>query len=406
MLKFIDLFCGIGGFHQAMNKLAIPTECVFACDIDKECRKIYQQNYGLLPAEDITKVDEKMLPDFDVICAGFPCQSFSQAGKKLSLEDKRGLLFEHILRIAKEKKPRFMFLENVKHIKKIDDGKVFEYILKRIKETGYNVQVEELSPHQLGIPQHRERVIFICIAIPLAVGAISLGAVGLVDNEIPDKIPFILPTINETTDEQIQKILLPWTEEREKYLIPKELVSVLEAWNEMIQVFEVGENMSPTILCNEFLTDPTNSIGLVAWKKEYITKNKRIYQKYEPLWQEWLEKHQQLLNKKEIYAKLEWQAGKKRENDSIWDHFIQLRQSGIRIKKGDFFPALVAIVQVPIYAKEKRYICPRECARLQSFPDTFIMHEKDKIAYKQFGNAVNVDVLHFFIKGTLDSFSL
>jgi DNA (cytosine-5)-methyltransferase 1 len=285
-----------------------------------------------------------------------------------------------------------MFLENVKHIKKIDDGKVFEYILKRIKETGYNVQVEELSPHQLGIPQHRERVIFIC--------EISLSV------DIPDKIPFILPPITETTDEQIQKILLPWTEEREKYLIPKEVVSVLEAWNEMIQVFEVGENMSPTILCNEFLTDPTDSIGLVTWKKEYITKNKRIYQKYEPLWQSWLEKHQQLLNKKEIYAKLEWQAGKKRENDSIWDHFIQLRQSGIRVKKGDFFPALVAIVQVPIYAKEKRYICPRECARLQSFPDSFIMHEKDKIAYKQFGNAVNVDVLHFFIKGTLDSFSL
>lgn len=375
-----------------MNKLTIPTECVFACDIDKECRKIYHQNYGLLPAEDITKVDEKMLPDFDVICAGFPCQSFSQAGKKLSLEDKRGLLFEHILRIAKEKRPRFMFLENVKHIKKIDDGKVFEHILKRIKETGYNVQVEEMSPHQLGIPQHRERVIFICTATNLI--------------ELISEIPFILPSITETTDEQIQKILLPWTEEREKYLIPKEVVSVLEAWNEMIQVFEVGENMSPTILCNEFLTDPTDSISLVTWKKEYITKNKRIYQKYEPLWQEWLEKHQQLLNKKEIYAKLEWQAGKKRENDSIWDHFIQLRQSGIRVKKGDFFPALVAIVQVPIYAKEKRYICPRECARLQSFPDTFIMHEKDKIAYKQFGNAVNVDVLHFFIKGTLDSFSL
>lgn len=389
MLKFIDLFCGIGGFHQAMNKLTIPTKCVFACDIDKECRQIYQKNYGILPAEDITKVDEKSLPEFDVICAGFPCQSFSQAGKKLSLEDKRGLLFEHILRIAKEKKPRFMFLENVKHIKKIDDGKVFEHILKRIKETGYNVQVEELSPHQLGIPQHRERVIFIC---ELMLDEVSLK----------DKIPFILPPITETTDQQIQKILLPWTEEREKYLIPKEIETVLEAWNEMVQVFEVGENMSPTILCNEFLTDPTASSDLAVWKTDYITKNKRIYQKYEPLWQEWLQKHQQLLNKKEIYAKLEWQAGKKRENDSIWNHFIQLRQSGIRVKKGDFFPALVAIVQVPIYAKERRYICPRECARLQSFPDSFIMHEKDKIAYKQFGNAVNVDVLHFFIKGTLN----
>ena len=386
MLTFIDLFCGIGGFHQAMNKLNIQTKCVFACDIDKECRKIYQQNYGIIPAEDITKVDEKSLPDFDVICGGFPCQSFSQAGKKMSLEDKRGLLFEHILRIAKEKNPKYMFLENVKHIKKIDGGKVFEYILKRIKETGYNVQVEELSPHQLGIPQHRERVIFICRATNL------IEAVG--------EILFTIPPITETIDEQINKILLPWTEEREKYKISKEIESVLEAWNEMIQVFEVGENMSPTILCNEFLTDPIIFSG-ITWKEEYITKNKRIYKKYEHLWQSWLQKYQQLLNKKEIYAKLEWQAGKKRENDSIWNHFIQLRQSGIRVKKSDFFPALVAIVQVPIYAKERRYICPRECARLQSFPDSFIMHEKDKIAYKQFGNAVNVDVLYFFIKETL-----
>ena len=99
---------------------------------------------------------------------------------------------------------------------------------------------------------------------------------------------------------------------------------------------------------------------------------------------------------------MEWQSGKKREKDSIWNYFIQLRQSGIRVKKCDYFPALVAIVQVPIYAKEKRYICPRECARLQSFPDNFQMHPTDKIAYKQFGNAVNVDVIHFFLNNVLN----
>jgi DNA (cytosine-5)-methyltransferase 1 len=83
-----------------------------------------------------------------------------------------------------------------------------------------------------------------------------------------------------------------------------------------------------------------------------------------------------------------------------------MRQSGIRVKKCDYFPTLVAIVQTPIYAKERRYITPRECARLQSFPDDFIMHVKDKIAYKQFGNAVNVDVVHFVINRVLTAYGV
>ena len=107
------------------------------------------------------------------------------------------------------------------------------------------------------------------------------------------------------------------------------------------------------------------------------------------------------MSKKEIYGKLEWQAGVKKENDSIFNYFIQMRQSGIRVKKTDYFPTLVAIVQTPIYAKEKRFITPRECARLQSFPDDFIMCENDHTAYKQFGNAVNVDVVHFVINNVL-----
>ena len=108
--------------------------------------------------------------------------------------------------------------------------------------------------------------------------------------------------------------------------------------------------------------------------------------------------------KREVYCKLEWQVGLKKENDSIFNHFIQVRQSGIRVKKAKYFPTLVAIVQTPIYGKEKRYITPRECARLQSFPDDFIMHTSDNIAYKQFGNAVNVDVVHHAISLTLSQY--
>jgi len=160
-MKFIDLFCGIGGFHQALSKLG--HECVLACDIDKHCRETYRKNYNIEPVEDVCKINTSNIDNFDILTAGFPCQSFSNAGNKKSLKDDRGNLFLEIIRIAKDKNPKFMFLENVKHIKRIDNGKAFETILQSIKNIGYNVQVVELSPHQLGIPQQRERVIFICV---------------------------------------------------------------------------------------------------------------------------------------------------------------------------------------------------------------------------------------------------
>jgi DNA (cytosine-5)-methyltransferase 1 len=176
----------------------------------------------------------------------------------------------------------------------------------------------------------------------------------------------------------------------------------------MIQTFEVNENLSPTILCNEFYTTYSEEKykQLPDWKQTYIIKNYPIYTKYKSQWDTWYTKHKDLIKQKEIYGKLEWQTGKKKEGDSIFNYFIQLRQSGIRVKKTNYFPTLVAIVQTPIYAKEKRYITPRECARLQSFPDTFMIHENDHIAYKQFGNAVNVDVVHFVISNTLKSYTI
>lgn len=382
-LKFIDLFCGIGGFHQALNKY--DSECVLACDIDDKCREVYELNYGIKPEKNIKDINEKKIPDFDVLCAGFPCQSFSNGGKKKSLNDSRGTLFEDILRIANEKKPKFMFLENVKHIKKIDSGNTFSYIIKRINETGYYVNNEntifELSPHNLGIPQQRERVIFVCIR-----------------NDIYDSnktIDFKLPNKKINLDKIIEKD----TNLTNKYKIPKDIENILNVWDEMIKIFDVNETLSPTILCNEFYRKYTEDEfnNIPSWKKEYIKKNKPLYEKYKKYWDKWYENNKEIIQKREIYGKLEWQVGKKKENDSIWNYFIQLRQSGIRVKKTNYFPTLVAIVQTPIYAKEKRYITPRECARLQSFPEDFIIHKNDNIAYKQLGNAVNVDVVSYII---------
>ena len=382
--KFIDLFCGVGGFHQALEKLG--GKCVFASDINQQCREIYETNYGIMPHGDITKVDPESIDDFDVLTGGFPCQSFSNSGKKGGFGDKRGQLYENILDIASTKQPSFMFLENVKHIKKIDNGDVFAHILKRIHETGYHVETYELSPHQLGVPQQRERVIFVCIRY-----------------DIYDPIKILDMTPPET-EIDFTKILETDEEKTQKYRISKEHEHILEIWDKMVQVFDVGQSLSPTILCNEFNKNYTEEefTQLPKWKQEYITKNKPIYQKYKTQWDMWIQEHEEPLSKREIYGKLEWQAGPKKENDSIFNHFIQLRQSGIRVKKSKYFPTLVAIVQTPIYAKERRHITPRECARLQSFPDSFILHENDKVAYKQFGNAVNVDVVHFVMKRVLD----
>ena len=353
-IKFIDLFCGIGGFHQALNKY--DSECVLACDIDDKCREVYELNYGIKPEKNIKDINEKKMPDFDVLCAGFPCQSFSNGGKKKSLNDSRGTLFEDILRIANEKKPKFMFLENVKHIKKIDNGNTFNYIIKRINETGYYVNNEntifELSPHNLGIPQQRERVIFVCIR-----------------NDIYDSnktIDFKLPNKKINLDKIIEKD----TNLTNKYKIPRDIENILNVWDEMITIFDINETLSPTILCNEFYRkytdDEFNNIPL--WKKGYIKKNKPLYEKYKKYWDKWYEDNKEIIQKREIYGKLEWQVGKKKENDSIWNYFIQLRQSGIRVKKTNYFPTLVAIVQTPIYAKEKDILLRESVQDYNPFP--------------------------------------
>jgi DNA (cytosine-5)-methyltransferase 1 len=391
-LKFIDLFCGIGGFHQALKKYGAT--CVMACDIDEKCRDVYKENYGITPEKDIKKVNEKELPDFDILCAGFPCNSFSNAGKKGHLIDPRGTLFEDILRIATAKKPRFMFLENVKHIKKIDNGNAFCHIIQRINESGYYLcdkeTIFELSPHNLGIPQQRERVIFVCIEKTIYD---KMKVIHFTVPNIPIDMSRIIDTDKSITD---------------NYKVSPEIENILNIWDMMINVFDVKECLSPTILCNEFFKIYTDEEfkKLPIWKQDYIKKNKPLYNKYKKDWDEWYNKYKDILQKKEVFGKLEWQAGTKKPNDSIWNYFIQIRQSGIRIKKARYFPTLVAIVQTPIYAKEKRYITPRECARLQSFPDDFILHRNDNISYKQFGNAVNVDVVSYIIGLTLKAYSL
>ena len=164
-IKFIDLFCGIGGFRIAMDEACrengIIPECVFSSDIDPFCQDSYEINFGHRPAGDITKIREKEIPDHDILFAGFPCQPFSIIGQRQGFNDIRGTLFFDIARILKHKKPKAFILENVKQLVGHDKGRTLKIILDTLKDLGYNVQYAVLNALDYGLPQKRERVIIV-----------------------------------------------------------------------------------------------------------------------------------------------------------------------------------------------------------------------------------------------------
>ena len=393
IIKIKKVFCNI-------NQQNIYQLCILHSKKQNIMKAFIEGNYVWYAPFKITKKETTQTPvyNFEVetdnsyivenVCV-HNCQAFSNGGKKLCFEDDRGLLFDEIVRIARVKKPKFMFLENVKHILKVSNGKVIDYIKQKIASIGYTLQLFQISPHNYGIPQQRERVYFVCVR-----------------NDIYNGNDIVLPTYSGKLE--FTKFLDKKEEIDPKYFIKDDTLKVLEVWDEMIKHFEVGEKISPTIMMNDAFKQYTQSEfdAFPDWKRDYITKNKPLIQKYYSQFIDWYNKNTAILQKKEIYGKLEWQTGLIKEHDSIFNHFIQIRQSGIRVKKGNYFPTLVAISQIPIYGKEKRYITPRECARLQSFPETFKLPKEDKKSYKQLGNSVNVDNVFTVISSTLKNYSL
>ena len=164
-LKFVDLFCGIGGFRiafeQACRIKEINSACVFSSDIDAHAQKAYEANFSERPSGDITLVNERDVPDHDVLFAGFPCQPFSIIGQMKGLEDTRGTLFFDIARILKHKRPRAFVLENVKQLVGHDKGNTLKVILKSLRELGYHVQYSVLNSLDYGLPQKRERIVIV-----------------------------------------------------------------------------------------------------------------------------------------------------------------------------------------------------------------------------------------------------
>jgi len=396
--KFIDLFCGVGGFHQGMN--ALGGKCVFAIDIDKDCREVYKENYQIDPwiDEDIegnirwfTEKEHRMeqIPDHDVLCAGFPCQSFSKAGKRGGLEQTEGTLFYDLGKIIEHKKPKHIFLENVPNLKTHDSGNTFKVISRELTRMGYIFETGIVSPHHLGTPQLRNRFFIL----------------GSRDQEsLPGKIPELKPKKC-----RIQTILEKETpgkkEYFEKYKIEKteKKRDAIDMWNEFIKIdFSFGSfRKKPKYGLPGFpiwlsVFETKTSKNLPGWKKTFIEKNQLFYNENKKEIDKWLKKWKPLEKQPESLCKFEWQAQDSRKDLS--EVILQFRPSGLRVKKGDYFPTLVAITQTSIIGSRMRRITPREAARLQDFPESFQIHEKDTAAYRQFGNAVNCKVIEYLGK--------
>lgn len=157
---FIDLFCGIGGFRLALE--SVGAKCVFSCDKDRQARQTYQANFKEEPAGDITKIEASAIPDFNILCAGFPCQPFSIAGKQRGFKDTRGTLFFEIARIIKVKQPEVIFLENVANLARHDNGNTLKVITDTLEDLGYDIHYQILNAAHYGVAQIRKRIYFIC----------------------------------------------------------------------------------------------------------------------------------------------------------------------------------------------------------------------------------------------------
>ncbi|MBR6252636.1 MAG: DNA cytosine methyltransferase [Clostridia bacterium] len=366
--KFIDLFAGIGGFHQAMTQLG--GECVFASEIDKHAIKVYENNYGITPQGNIKEIDAEDIPQHDVLCAGFPCQTFSVAGKCAGFDDQtRGTLFFEITRILKHHHPKYIILENVKNLTSHDKGRTWQIIEGNLKELGYQLTEQPLivSPHHFGTPQLRERVIILGVYQAKEPLTINLG--------------------NQLTkdDNSIYEVL---DAEVDGYDISEEEKKVLTMWNEFYQGIDLDVIGFP-IWFDWLKKEPPEDVS--KWRKRVIERNNELYQRNQEFIDAWIEKWDNLEWCGVVQKKFEWQAGNR--INTIWEGLIQIRQSGIRVKAPNCFQTLVAMVQIPIIGRYKRRLTPREAARLQDFPEDFKLDDDDKQAYKQLGNAINVKVI-------------
>lgn len=439
--KFIDLFAGLGGFHLAMQELG--GKCVFASEIREDLRELYKINFPETPIVegDITKIKVEDIPPHDVLCAGFPCQPFSQAGKRQGFNDEknRGNLFYNILDIVKYHRPKYILLENVANLKNHNHGHTWETIKKELENINYDVaEPAILSPHQFGIPQHRKRIYIVCA---------DKNVCSLEEFQFPSpqkKSCDIKKIINED-DTNIIKLkkdtrnqLDVWQEFIDLTVAHKDKIPSFPIWAMEFGATYDYETKAPAFQTLEDFKGKRGKLGkritgrtvaecvkqlpiyaqtsknkvFPRWKINYIKQNREFYTKHKEWLDEWMKKIDHFDNS---HQKLEWNCGPS-VNPSLLENIIQFRASGIRVKLPTYSPALNLVgTQVPIFpwvaiptkclndddARCGRYMTIKEAAKLQGMGNLKFGKLSTTRIFEALGNAVNVSIVKFIAEKLL-----
>ena len=422
-MRFVDLFCGLGGFHLALRRLG--HECVFASEIDDELRDLYEENFGMRPDGNIRDIPNSRIPNHDVLCAGFPCQPFSKAGEQNGVEcPKWGDLYEdHVLRIVKQRKPTYVLLENVPNIQYHGNGKTWRRVVGALKRAGYDVQAHRLSPHEFGVPQIRERVFIVGSRGGLngfAWPKPTTTASELSIRDVLDRRPPNAPRLSR----QVVRCLETWQDFLRRSPRSVELPSSFPLWSMEYEATYPFEEETPYSRGLDrlgrykgahgiplMLATPEERLQLLpsyartkrgkrfpGWKIDFIRDNRAFLAENKRWIDRWLPK---ILEFPPSLQKLEWNC--KGEERNIWQYVIQFRASGVRVKRPTTAPSLVAMTstQVPIIGWERRYMTPRECSRLQSMQGLRYLPNSLTRAYESLGNAVNAKVVELVAKALL-----
>lgn len=410
-MQFIDLFAGLGGFNLALKKLG--HKCVFACEINESLADLYKKNFKVKINGDIRKIEPSDIPSHDILCAGFPCQPFSKAGKQKGRKDKKnGNLFKEIIKILDYHKPQYFILENVPFIKQHDNEKTWKYMVRKLqKKLNYKIDHKIFSPHDFGIPQYRKRIFI--------VGASN--GLSHFTWPVPDHKPVDIKSVLDKRPKSAKKLekeklrcLKLWQDFINR--IPKEdNLPGFPIWSMEFGASYPFEKVTPYTLSSDELSEYLGNYGtslrgllkdeqlkllpsyartpqkkFPKWKQNFIRWNREFYDKYKKQIDPIVKKIKML--EQPSWQKFEWNCQDNKR--VIKNYLIQFRASGIRVKKANFSPSLVCTrTQVPIIGWENRYISRREGARLQSMTG-IKLPDNDNLCFRALGNAVNAHIVY------------
>lgn len=411
--RFADVFAGLGGFHVGLSRLG--HECVFASEIDPVLQQIYTQNFGLKPAGDIRGLRAEDVPSHEILCAGFPCQPFSLAGK---LEGptctEYGRLIDHVFRIVRAHKPEYVLLENVPNILAVADGRFWAGVERRLANLNYASDYRIYSPEQFGIPQRRNRLFVVASRKGLAHFRWPEAS-----QDIRPLSQFVSGAVSgyRALEPRKVKVLNIWNRfvKRMDYITSDTVLAAefgatypidchptkYRSWRTFKGAF--GASLRECETWNDALpflphyAAPTMH-GVAEWLRPFIRYSRKLYSADRRFSESW---KRALIGVPNSWQKLEWR-GDRRYRD-IWMQTIQFRASGIRTMRPDFAPSLVAMTptQTPIIGSERRYMMVREAAALQSLEGLLVFPENNERAFRALGNAVNALIVEKIAAGLI-----